>query len=57
MRARRPGNLSLGGGVLPSEIMLSAGDAAVVGGFFVLFFKLWRSRQPLSPTRKLEAAS
>lgn len=56
MRARRPGNLPLGGGMLPSQ-MFSAGGAAVVGGFFVLFFKLWRSRQPLSATRKLEAAS
>lgn len=44
-------------GMLPSQIMLGAGGAALIGGVFVLLFKLWFSHRQAKSTINAEAVS
>lgn len=44
-------------GTLPGQIMVSAGGAAIIGGVFVLFFKMWFSRRPMTAASELKATS
>ncbi|MGO4338705.1 MFS transporter [Labrys sp. KB_33_2] len=44
-------------GALPSVIMITAAGAAIIGGIFVLFFKLWLSHRPATAASELKAAS
>ncbi|WP_168879877.1 MFS transporter [Rhizobium sp. P28RR-XV] len=48
---------TLAAGVLPSQIMFGAGGAALVGGGFILLFKIWLSRRPSAPTLDAKAVS
>lgn len=48
---------TLAAGMLPSQIMFGAGGAALIGGVFVLLFKLWLSQRPLALAANAEATS
>lgn len=48
---------TLAAGMLPSQIMFGAGGAALIGGVFVLLFKLWLSQRPVALAANAEATS
>lgn len=48
---------TLAAGMLPSQIMFGAGGAALIGGVFVLLFKLWLSQRPVALPANAKATS